>query len=974
MNNLFAVARGLSDESTWNRAVKLARHADIHPVASSEPGVDEYRIEASGEPKAFLVAITPEDEDWDCTCPGAEDPCEHVLATLIALKQGALSQDNVRERTSGRGVVVHSFSRDERHLSFVRYVEYGDERVEVSCSLFQFVNDQSRVHRGQISVSDSELNIDHVLLQRRFGVLEPKTMRYLLPALARVSRVELDGLPIRVSPEVLPVEAEVVDVEGGYRVRRKMPGEGFEFFENSAVLFDGVLSAVEDSALLYDDVALLRDDGRFYPSDKEYELATSILPRLRSRIQVNVLSKCLPRARRLLPRIGYEIHSLENGYSISILPFVSYGDPCIARVRLGKLEIESKRDLPIRSPVEENSLLRAAEQRHGFSPKSPTIFSGQEAVSIVARLGKELAEWGDVSDFMPKGMLAPVASGDAKGISVEFSYAEGKSISAQTVIDAWRKNPSDSLFIEGGGWFRMPTEWLSSHETALERILAGRVLGKTSNALYLPDVIEIADSLGVEPPHYFATLRQALANHDFIPEHELPRELVCELRDYQKTGVNWLGFLMEHGIGALLADDMGLGKTVQALCALRGKTLIVSPTSVLSSWQQQIERFLPGRSIGTYHGSNRKLHSSDQITLTTYGILRSDVEDLSSIGWDTVVLDEAQVIRNPTSKTARAAYRLQAKGRICLTGTPIENSPRDLWSQSQFLNPGLLGSLSDFEREYINCEVSNKGEQLDRLRRRFAPFILRRFKSEVAKELPPKTEVVLECDLSEEERSIYEGILAATNDEVLRQIDADASIMSILEVLLRLRQACCHSALVPGVSAAASSKLDLLLRHLQQSKANGHRCLIFSQWVSLLNKLEPLLDAEQITFDRIDGSTKARGDVVTKFQSPQGADTLLISLKAGGVGLTLTAADHVYILDPWWNPAVEDQAADRAHRIGQINPVVVHRLVARDTVEQRVLQLQERKRQLVSATLGGGQDAEFALTREDLLYILDKTE
>jgi SNF2 family DNA or RNA helicase len=423
---------------------------------------------------------------------------------------------------------------------------------------------------------------------------------------------------------------------------------------------------------------------------------------------------------------------------------------------------------------------------------------------------------------------------------------------------------------------------------------------------------------------------------------------------------------------------MGLGKTLQAICVLKGNCLVVCPTSVLSAWSEQIARFRPGVAVTVYHGAGRELPNkadATSVTLTTYAILRLDRDELSSRAWDTIVLDEAQTVKNPSSQVARAAHSLKGAFRIALSGTPVENRLDDLWSQFQFVNPGLLGSRTTFQQEFGAAIARGDAGAATRLRKRIQPFLLRRLKRDVAKELPPRTETVLHCELDESERELYDSILAASRREVLEKLEQGTSVFAALEMLLRLRQAACSPALVPGSGAssgsgsAPSSKLKLLSENLSESIDLGHRALVFSQWTSMLDLIEPVLQAQGIAFLRLDGSTRDRESVVTRFQAQDGPPVLLISLKAGGTGLTLTAADHVYLMDPWWNPAVEDQAADRAHRIGQENPVLIQRLVARDTVEDRILRLQRRKQELAGAVLeGSGQVA--TITREDLLELL----
>ena len=336
------------------------------------------------------------------------------------------------------------------------------------------------------------------------------------------------------------------------------------------------------------------------------------------------------------------------------------------------------------------------------------------------------------------------------------------------------------------------------------------------------------------------------------------------------------------------------------------------------------------------------------------------------------MLDEAQAIKNPDSQVARAAYGLSGAFRLSLSGTPIENRLDELWSQMHFVNRGLLGGRRDFAERYERPMLAGDAAVTERLRRRIRPFVLRRLKREVATELPPRTDAILYCELDTDERSIYDAVRLAARADVVKQLTEGGSVMAMFEALLRLRQAACHAGLLPGRHAETSSKVEALCDALEDAVADGHKALVFSQWTSLLDRVEPQLESRAIAFTRLDGSTRDRGAVVDGFQDPAGPPVLLISLKAGGTGLNLTAADHVFLLDPWWNPAVEEQAADRAHRIGQDRPVMVYRLVAKDTVEERVLELQRRKRQIADSALGGAEQAGgTAITRDDILALLD---
>nr|WP_276599256.1 DEAD/DEAH box helicase [Nannocystis sp. SCPEA4] len=562
-------------------------------------------------------------------------------------------------------------------------------------------------------------------------------------------------------------------------------------------------------------------------------------------------------------------------------------------------------------------------------------------------------------------------AGGRLGIAFETgSSGQLSTADARRVLEAWQAGAGE-VVLDDGGVAPLPVDWLSRFGSEVALLLAAREAGGGEPAPWArPALAELCRALDYPPPPELAGLAALVEGFEAIPEVPLPADLRVDLRPYQRRGVDWLAFLREARLGALLADDMGLGKTLQALCAVHGRTLVVAPTSVLHNWAAEAEKFRPGLRVSVYHGPKRRIDPQADLTLTSYALLRLDAEALAGESWDMVILDEAQAIKNPESQVARAAFGLQAGWRLAMTGTPVENRLDELWSQIHFINPGLLGGRAEFQERYGRPIGDGDAAAARALRRRIAPFVLRRRKQEVARELPPRTEVVLRCSLDTRERAVYEAVRAATHEEVVAQLQAGGGVLAALEALLRLRQAACHAALVPGQSASRSSKLELLLETLAEAIAEGHKALVFSQWTSLLDLCEPGLQAAGLAFCRLDGSTRDRGGVVARFQDPDGPPVMLISLKAGGTGLNLTAADHVFLLDPWWNPAVEDQAADRAHRIGQERPVIVHRLVAEDTVEERILALQARKRAIAEAALEDAAGA-AAITRSDLLALLE---
>jgi SNF2 family DNA or RNA helicase len=465
-------------------------------------------------------------------------------------------------------------------------------------------------------------------------------------------------------------------------------------------------------------------------------------------------------------------------------------------------------------------------------------------------------------------------------------------------------------------------------------------------------------------------------------EIDVPDTLHAELRDYQKTGFVWLARLAELGAGACLADDMGLGKTVQVLTLLlhrqsRGPALVVAPTSVAGNWVQESQRFAPDLRvhwIGPGQRDNpRVVWQPGDLVITSYTLFQQDVLGLSQSRWATVVLDEAQAIKNTGTKRSQSAMRIEADFKVITTGTPIENNLSELWNLFRFINPGLLGSLESFQTRFAT-PVERDGEESAReqLKRLISPFVLRRTKSEVLKELPERTEVSLSLELSAEEAALYE----AQRREILREVeeeqgeDREPNRMRVLAGIMKLRRMCCHPRLVAPESTFGATKTATFLELVKELQEGGHQALVFSQFVDHLHILREALDKKGIRYSYLDGGTPLNERVrrVASFQAGD-SDLFLISLRAGGTGLNLTAADYVIHMDPWWNPAVEDQASDRAHRMGQTRPVTVYRLIMANTIEEKIMALHDRKRHLADSLLDGVGEA-AALSVNELVGLL----
>ncbi len=503
------------------------------------------------------------------------------------------------------------------------------------------------------------------------------------------------------------------------------------------------------------------------------------------------------------------------------------------------------------------------------------------------------------------------------------------------------------------------------------------------NALALPVMEEIAEEVGEFKGDsawrkQVDRLRQA---EKFQPK--LPSTLQAELRDYQQEGFEWLSRLAAWGVGACLADDMGLGKTLQAIAVMltragEGPSLVIAPTSVCFNWQNELSRFAPTFNVRVLGSSDRQqLVESLQpwdLLICSYGLLQQETvgELLATVKFRTIVLDEAQLIKNPATKRSQQAMALQGDFKLITTGTPIENHLGELWNLMRFINPGLLGSLESFNRRFAGpIERTQDREVKHRLKKLIQPFMLRRTKSQVLDELPPRTEIELQVELSEQEATFYEALRRKLVDDLS---DVESSIedkrFKVLAAITKLRRACCNPQLVAPGLGLPSSKLELFAGVLDELLENRHKALVFSQFVDHLSILRAHLDEKGIAYQYLDGQTPApeRKKRVEAFQAGQG-DVFLISLKAGGVGLNLTAADYVIHMDPWWNPAVEDQASDRAHRIGQQRPVTVYRLVTKGTIEEQIVSLHRQKRDLADSLLEGGEIS-GKIGAEDLLELM----
>jgi superfamily II DNA or RNA helicase len=534
----------------------------------------------------------------------------------------------------------------------------------------------------------------------------------------------------------------------------------------------------------------------------------------------------------------------------------------------------------------------------------------------------------------------------------------------------------------------LPEEWIKKY-SLLFRVGEGKQNQLRLSKYHMSVIDELYDGRNEEE----LVLRleekyEQLKNFKKIKEIPVPEHLATILRPYQEHGYHWLHYLSEIGWGGILADDMGLGKTVQALSylhyfkATHGKlqALVVCPTTLMFNWENEIKKFTPNLTYYIHHGGergrNKEQFMASEVVITTYGTLRSDIKLLVDIQFDYVILDESQAIKNPSSKVTKAACLLNAKNRVCLSGTPLQNNTFDIFAQMNFLNPGMLGSIEFFRQEFaIPIDKFGEADRKDHLRKLLYPFILRRTKEQVAKDLPDKIETILYCEMEDEQRNIYDAYRNDFRDKILGTIESQGiqkSQLTILQGLMKLRQICDSPYILNEADKYPnhSIKLEEIGRELTENISN-HKALIFSQFLGMLALIKEKLKALEVDFEYFDGSTSAieRERAIQRFQNDENCRVFLISLKAGGVGLNLTAADYVYIVDPWWNPAVEQQAIDRTHRIGQTKNIFAYRMICKDTIEDKILQLQDKKRLLAKDLITDDEGFVKSLSREDVEYL-----
>ncbi len=657
----------------------------------------------------------------------------------------------------------------------------------------------------------------------------------------------------------------------------------------------------------------------------------------------------------------------------------------------------------VRFPPDYARTLAARFVELGFVPRGGDGFALHDADRAAAVVRDVWPEWDDAEVRVDDSLSALAGSGkvDVSINASESGDGDWFDLDVSVFVGGGEPLTREELRILLGAKGRyaevrgklVDVSDLRSRQTLLTELTDRRRTGLASLVAMRDELHEAFGEVAL--PAEVEQIRERLRTFDKIEEVDQPKALVLPLRDYQRRGLDFLGYLASFRFGGILADEMGLGKTPTTIAHLSRRiedegaspVLVIAPTSVTHTWESEIRKFAPSlTTLRLQSGSDRAakyetLHDYDVI-ITSYALARLDAHHLERFRFRTLVLDEAQNAKNPASQIAKVVRGLQADHRLALTGTPVENSLRDLWAIFGFVEPGLLGSETSFRRRFELPIADGDEKAAQTLRSRLEPFVLRRTKEDVAKELPERTEAIIQCELSPLQRRLYRGIAEAARRDVLAKIDEEGgenATVHVLAALTRLRQVCAHPGLlVPEYlnEPEASGKFDAFLETVDEVLDGGHRVLVFSAFSSMLKIMRGAFDKRNVRYGYLDGSTKDRDRQleVERFMSPDGPPVFLCSLKAGGVGLTLTAADYVVLYDPWWNPAVERQAIDRTHRIGQTRPVTAYRMVTAGSVEEKIRALAERKSALSKAVVKADSAVAKTLTRDDLAFLFADPE
>ncbi len=937
----------------WSRGLEMARNQQVSLDQKTD---DEWtlRVKIPGAVVSPRVQLWPKDEDWFCDCKEKTDPCAHVVASVIAAHRNWIKEDS--DPGSGSHLEYH-FETKLNEIHWSRKIQFQSKKTILNCSIVQLTSGHQNDY-GSIptpAITQDDYKIDYLLKDLIRKPIPVTTFQKTLPYL-RGKNVFLNNEKIEIQENPIKLELVIKKNTQGIILKPKQQ------LSKSSILIGGILDQGKLSPLTPLDLSsyeknLFTHDETLIPNEQLPLFFSEYLNSLKKRFNLTDDQGVLPSFLSIPPEINLKLETLEETMELVVTPEIIYGSPPIAYIEKGKLLSINLNKIPIRDLLKERSLAQKVKEELHLQLGQSTRFQGRDAIDFKKKIKNWKTTGETQKSFEIDGPLfisseTNLFSDGNFDFSVKFHTRSGKSASIDSIVTAWEERHS-YVPLNEKGFGTLENEWIEEWGPILKKI---KQLKEENKKIPLPLAAQI---LSLKKESFEEKLDQIKDSKNVNLPH-----INAQLRPYQHEGALWLHRLKSWNLGALLADDMGLGKTLQVITTLEPKSLIVVPTSLLGTWEDQLKKFRPSLSTHIYHGNKRTFDLTKDVILTTYGLLRREIDLIRETQWKIVVLDESQAIKNPESQIAQCAHQIHADFKIAMSGTPIENKLQDLWSQFEFLNPGIFGTKNDFEENFVNPISQNSSIHLKQLQKLIQPFLLRRTKKEVAKELPPKIEQTHLLELSDYEKQGYDALFESSKTEILNAIEEKKPLFSILEKLLRLRQICCHPGLIDPNYVGSSSKVDHLIEQAEIAYYQRSSILIFSQWTSFLDQIQKSFKEKNIECLRIDGTTKNRSEIVEKFQTLGTPQILLMSLKAGGVGLTLTAADHVFLMDPWWNPAVEQQAMDRAHRIGQDKKVFVHRLIAKDSIEEKILLLQEGKKHLSEELISKNTNASVGL--EDL--------
>ena len=969
-----------------------------------------------------------------CTC-GATGVCEHVVATLETVRRAdeaplptdpadaeidltwLPATDLEAPRARARSVWPVISAADGKVLSGALYLDTPRLRGVIRDA-------ESILAMMESTPPDDWDNADRELIrdeavQEAFGTrVSQRALARALFRLARHPRTRFDDEPTanRHPVELVPFDIDVRGLrlravrEGDRFVPALERGNGERFTPRGALVVDG-----PPSWLVANRTAYLLDDS----FDARRVVAAAAAHPATNGTSTNGKHPSIGTIARVAPFLSAEDRrelGVVDAEAPAALARLRWSDGAlIARLSFIDRKSEATAAFSVHGAVAASAgrfvrfapaTARALAHRFldaGFVPRGSDAFALHDVERAATFVREVVGDWEDV-DVILDDSLTAVASGDGAmnvSISARPAEADGERDWFELNVDVFVGDGSAltpkelaALLSSSGRYAEVRGKLFDVEALRMRRTLLSELNDRrrTGMAALVALHDEIHEAFGdVALPEEVEILRNRLRNFEGIPSIEPPEAVASTLRDYQRRGLDFLDYLRSFKFGGILADEMGLGKTLQVIAQLLHRkevdgaapSLVIAPTSVTHTWENEIARFAPTlTTLRLQSGADRAQRYAEienfDVIITSYALARLDAEQLERFNFRTLILDEAQNAKNPSSQIAKVVRNLRADHRLALTGTPVENSLRDLWSIFAFVEPGLLGSEASFRRRFENPIAEGDEVAAHQLRSRLEPFVLRRTKEDVARELPERTEQIIECDLSPLQRRLYRGIAEAARRDVIAHIGGENGIegatVHVLAALTRLRQVCAHPGLIlPEYidEPEASGKFDAFLETVEEVLSGGHKVLVFSAFASMLKIMRTALQKRDVVLGYLDGSTKDRDRQaeVERFMSADGPPVFLCSLKAGGVGLTLTAADYVILYDPWWNPAVERQAIDRTHRIGQTRPVTAYRMVTAGSVEEKIRALAERKSALSRSVIKADSAIAKSLTKDDLEFL-----